>query len=54
MTTYNFFDNTCKYFLVLVGFCSDQIATEKEKSFNRASERGSQREKVRGLLLPIN
>lgn len=54
MTTYNFFDNTCKYFLVLVGFCSDQITTKKEKSFNRASERGSQREKVRGVLLPVN
>lgn len=32
---------------MLVGFCSDQITTKKEKSFNRAPERGSQREKVR-------
>lgn len=32
---------------MLVGFCSDQITTKKEKSFNRAPERGSQRKKVR-------
>lgn len=31
---------------MLVGFCSDQITTKKEKSFNRAPERGSQRKKV--------
>lgn len=40
---------------MLVGFCSDQITTKKEKSFNRAPERGSQREKVRVLFfLSIN